>query len=184
MQYYLQLIGEEISRLPNSESEFSDLPNNIEKPVDVSGLKLIRYEKEQMDRAKDSADVQIGVGVVESLASVLSLVPEGGADLMFWGIGIDVKFGGRELSAASSAIARMMRIVADHLAYQSSSAATKTGFLRALQERIHQANQAGHDIKNIDKTDTCSKHSRQCRRARTEKPRETNRKRPGSRNLS
>ncbi len=151
MQYYLRLIGEDLGKLPNADADFSEIPNNVEQPVSESGLKLIRYEKEQLDKAKDSAETQVKAGAVEELANVLSLIPQFGIDAMFWGIGGDVKFGGQQLGPATSAIARIMKIAADYLAYQSSSAATKGGFLRALQDRIQQANQAGYEIKNIDR---------------------------------
>jgi hypothetical protein len=151
MGYYLRLIGEEISRLPDFDSDFTELPNNIEKPVDESGLKLIRYEKEEMDRAKDSADVQASVGAVEALANVLSLVPDTGVMALPFGIGVDLHYGGQQLGPATSAIARLIRIGADHLSFQSSSASRKAGHVRGFHERIHQTNQAGRDIKSIDK---------------------------------
>ena len=87
MRYYLQLVGEEFSRIPNLNDDFSELPNSIEQPVNDSGLKLIPYEKEEMDKAGASADVQVTIGVMETLASALHLMPNFGLDGMFWGIG-------------------------------------------------------------------------------------------------
>src|SRR5208337_1195163 len=58
LQHYLSLIGEDISKVPDSSTDFSELPNQIEPPIDDSGLKLIPYEKEEMDKASDAADRQ------------------------------------------------------------------------------------------------------------------------------
>jgi Tc toxin complex TcA C-terminal TcB-binding domain len=55
------------------------------------------------------------------------------------------------LANATQAVARGLRIYADHLSYQSTNAGRKANFLRQLQDRVQQANTAGYEIKNIDK---------------------------------
>jgi hypothetical protein len=151
MEYYLSLIGEELSKVPDDKTDFSDLPNQLEKPVDESGLKLISYEKEEMDKAETARDLQIAVGAVETLASIMHLIPDFSLDLKYLGIGAGTTWGGINLGNAAQAIARGLQIGASELSYQSSSAARKGGFLRQLQDRIQQANAAGYEIKNIDK---------------------------------
>src|SRR6185312_1391402 len=44
-----------------------------------------------------------------------------------------------------------LKIYADNLQFQSTRASRKGGFLRQLQDRVQQANSAGHEIKSIDK---------------------------------
>jgi len=151
LQHYLSLIGEDISKVPDSSTDFSELPNQIEPPIDDSGLKLIPYEKEEMDKASDAADRQSGIGAVETMASVYHAYPTTHADAHPMGVGADVEWGFPNLANATSAVARGLRIHSDQLSYESSRASRKGGFLRQLQDRVQQANIAGYDIKNIDK---------------------------------
>src|SRR6185436_11358363 len=88
MQHNLKLIGEDLGKVPDGNTDFSELPDTIEQPVDESGLKLIAYEKEEMDKASESADWQIGVGVVETLASVFHALPTMNAHGTPFGVGV------------------------------------------------------------------------------------------------
>jgi DNA-binding transcriptional MerR regulator len=151
MEYYVKLIGEDTGKIPDANTDFSELLNQIEQPVDESGLKLIQYEKEEMNKAHEAADWQVGIGVVETLGSILHLIPEFEAAAEPFGVGAGITIGGTNLGNACQAIARGLQIYANHLSYQSTSASRKGGFLRQLQDRINQANIAGFEIKNIDK---------------------------------
>jgi hypothetical protein len=151
LQYYLQLIGEDLAKIPNEVTDFSEIPNEIEQPIEESGLKLIRYEKEEMDKAHAAADWQIGIGVTETLASILHIIPYLGADVKPIGIGAGTVLAGNMFGNAAQAVARGMQTYSGHLSYESSSASRKSGFLRQLQDRVQQANSAGYEIKNIDK---------------------------------
>lgn len=151
LQHYLKLIGEDLGKVPDGNTEFSEVTDTIEQPVDESGLKLIAYEKQEMDKASEAADWQTGIGVVETLASVFHALPTMTGAGHPLGVGVDVMWGFPNLANATSAVARGLRIEADHLSYKSSNAARKAGFLRQLQDRVQQANTAGYEIKNIDK---------------------------------
>jgi peptidoglycan hydrolase-like protein with peptidoglycan-binding domain len=151
LQHHLKLIGEDLGKVPDGNTDFGELPNQIEQPVDEGGLKLIAYEKEEMDKASAAADWQVGIGVVETLGSILHLLPQFEASVEPIGIGAGVTLGGTNLGNAVQATARGLQIYAGHLTYQSTSAGRKSGFLRQLQDRVQQANVAGYEIKNIDK---------------------------------
>lgn len=151
MQYNLKLIGEDLGKVPNADTDFAELPNQIEQPVDESGLKLIAYEKEEMDKAQAAADWQIGIGAVETLSSVFHALPTMNAAGHPLGVGADVIWGFPNLANATEAVGRGLKIHADQLTYHSTSAGRKAGFLRQLQDRIQQVNIAGFEIKNIDK---------------------------------
>lgn len=151
LQHHLTLIGEDLGKVPDHNADFGELPNQIEQPIDESGLKLISYEKEEIDKASAAADWQIGIGVVETLASVFHALPSINAAGHPLGVGVDVHWGFPNLANATQAVGRGLRIYSDNLTYQSSSASRKGGFLRQLQDRIQQANIAGYEIKNIDK---------------------------------
>jgi len=151
MQYYLSLIDEDLSEVPNEDADFSDLPNQLEKPVDESGLKLIYYEKEEMDKAAEAHVVQLAANSVEALSAIFHALPDAVVSAMPLGIGAQSKWGGSNLGNAASATSKVMQIISSVLSYQSSSASRKAGLLRQLQDRVQQANAAGYEIKNIDK---------------------------------
>lgn len=151
MQYYLKLIGEDLGKVPGNDTDFSELQNSIEQPVDVDGLKLTKGEKEEIDKADSAADLQLKAGITEALASILYAIPVISTDAKPMGVGAGVEFGGVNLGQLTQAITKGMQIAAGHHQHQSSSAARKGGFQRQMQDRVQQANSAGYEIKNIDK---------------------------------
>jgi hypothetical protein len=151
LRHYLQLIGGDLGSLPDTDADFTELQNLIDGPVDESGLKISQREKEELDKAKEAADWQTGIGAVETLASALHYIPTIGAHFQPLGPGASISFGGSNLGSAMQAIARGLRIQADRLSYDSSRASRLGGFQRQIQDRIQQANIAGHEIKNVDK---------------------------------
>jgi hypothetical protein len=151
LQHQLKLIGEDLNKVPSGDADFAEINNPIEQPVDESGLKLIAYEKEDMDKASEAAGWQIGIGITETIAAVLNIIPSIGGYVTPIGVGANATWGGSNLGSAASAVARGMQTYSNHLSFQSSSAGKKGGFLRQLQERVFQANLAGYEIKQIDK---------------------------------
>lgn len=142
LQHYLKLIGEDPGKVP----DFTELPDQIEPPVDGSELKLIRYEKEEMDKAAEANDKQEDVGRTEVLAGILHALPN-------FNIPVPVPFtlGGSNAGSAAQAVARANQVVVGNRTFSSTNAGRKANFLRQLQDRVQQANTAGYEIKNIDK---------------------------------
>jgi len=151
MKYYLKLSGLDESLVPDETAGFTGLPNDIGTVDGDSGLKLISFEKEDMDKANEAQDWQRGIGVVETLASILHVIPVGSVDAKPFGIGAGVAIHGQMFGNAAQATARGLQVHASDLSFASSSAGKKGGFTRALQERIFQANAAGYELKQIDK---------------------------------
>ncbi|NOU20142.1 MAG: hypothetical protein HOO91_21510 [Bacteroidales bacterium] len=151
MKYYLKLSGKEESLVPSDTSEFNGIPNDIVTVNGDSGLKLIKYEKEEMDKADEARQKQVDVGKKEFLASILHLLPTASIDAKPIGIGIGFQFGGPFLGGAMQAWAKYLQNDANEISYKSTNAGKKGGFTRALQERIFQANAAGYELKQIDK---------------------------------
>lgn len=151
LQHSLKLIGEDLGKVPDGDTDFAELPDTIEAPVEESGMKLIPFEKEELDKAAEARDWQIGIGVVETLASILHIIPIVDAAAMPFGVGVKVAVAGSMFGNAAQAVARGLQIYATDLTYQSTNASRKAGFLRQLQDRVQQANLAGHEIKSIDK---------------------------------
>ena len=149
MKYYLQLIGEnDLSKVPDESTDFSDLPNQLEQPVDESGLKLIGYEKEEMDKASEANDQQSKVAKTEKWASAMHALPNISFQIS---VGVSTSLGGSNIGSALQAYARFQQGDATDYSHQSARASRKGGFLRQLQDRVQQANAAGYEIKNIDK---------------------------------
>ena len=152
MKYYLQLIGEDIGKIPGTDSDFSEISNLVESPVSESGLKLSRYEIEDIEKSRESQALSLSAGNLETLAGVLHSLPTITGNAEFWGIGISgVVFSGTTLGNAMQAVARSIQTKAGDASYSANNAGKKGGFQRALQERIVQANAAGYEIKQIDK---------------------------------
>ncbi len=151
MQYYLKLIGQDLSKVPESDADFSEIANQIETPVSESGLKLIAFEKEEMDKAAQANGMQGDIGQMETLASIMNMIPNFSGNIEPFGVGMSISFGGSNLGACFQAIARSMQVSAGDLSFQSTQAGRKSGFLRQLQDRVQQANAAGYEIKHIDK---------------------------------
>jgi hypothetical protein len=146
LKHYLALIGEVGRTVPNPVEDWTDLDFKIEPPVDGSELKLIQYEKEEMDKAAEANDKQEDVGRTEVLAGILHALPN-------FNIPVPVPFtlGGSNAGSAAQAVARANQVVVGNRTFSSTNAGRKANFLRQLQDRVQQANTAGYEIKNIDK---------------------------------
>jgi hypothetical protein len=148
LTHYLALIGEVSRKVPGSDKDWTDLDFTIELPVDESGLKVISYEKEEMDKAAEAASIQEDIGTIEVIAGILHAIP----NFNIPPVGTTIfTFGGSNLGSGMQAWARSVQIIAGNRTFSSISAGRKAGFLRQLQDRILQANIAGYEIKNIDK---------------------------------
>jgi Tc toxin complex TcA C-terminal TcB-binding domain/Neuraminidase-like domain len=151
MKYYLQLIGEDTGKVPSVDGDFSEIANAIEVPVDESGLKLIKYERDDMSEAEKAQNWQIASNSIEALSSIFHALPDFIPSAMPLGVGTQVKIGGSHFGHASNAASRILSIVSSVHSFKSSQAGKKGNFSRALQDRIFQANAAGYEIKQIDK---------------------------------
>lgn len=151
MKYYLKLSGLEESLVPADNSDFNGIPNDIATVDGDSGLKLISFEKEDMDKASEAQDFTRWSGIAETLAGIFHLIPNFGTDVKPFGIGAGFFWGGTFLGAAAQATAKGLQVRAGDLSFGANQAAKKGGFTRALQERIFQANAAGYELKQIDK---------------------------------
>lgn len=151
LQHHLNLLGEDLGKVPSNDEDFSEIQNQYGQLAEESGFKLNEHEREEMDKASEAKDWQTGIGVVETLASTLHAFPNASSDVKPIGIGVGFTWGPQFLGNSAQAVARGLRIHADHLSYKSTNSGRNAGFLRQLQDRVLQANTAGYEIKNIDK---------------------------------
>ena len=157
LQHYQQLIGEEEVTVPAIDAEFTEIENEMPEIKEDGGLKLIPPEAEEIKKAKLSADLQTAVGAVETLASIFHAIPTVTVNASPIGIGGAVEYGGPFLGNITQAIARGLQIGVNRTSFQSSAASRKAGYTRQLQDRIFQANLAGHELMQIDKQITAQK---------------------------
>ncbi|WP_136667959.1 neuraminidase-like domain-containing protein [Flavobacterium sp. H122] len=157
MKYYLQLIGEDLGKVPELDAEFAEIANSIEAPIDESGLKLISFEKEEYDKSHVAHGWQMGASIVEALSGIFHALPDATIAAMPFGIGGQAKLGGSHFGNAANAASKVIQIIASQYSFESSNAGKKGNFKRALQDRVMQANAAGYEIKQIDKQITAQK---------------------------
>ncbi|KAI9776499.1 MAG: putative Insecticidal toxin complex protein TccB2 [Geoglossum umbratile] len=157
LRYYLALIGADDSAVPDLDVDFQELAAPLEKPIDDGGLKLIPYEKEESLKLEIAQHINETASGLNILASVFEAIPRFTAHGTPLGIGGAVSIGGAELAALTNGVASALNIGSSVVSFQATSAARKANFLRALQDRIQQANLAGYEIKNIDKQVLASK---------------------------
>lgn len=150
MKYYLDLIGDD-SAVPGVGADFKELANGIEKPIDESGLKLSKYEKEDHDKSQAAHAWQLGANVVEALAAIFHAIPNAAVKASPFGVGGEVGYGGTNLGNSANATSKVIQIISSQLSFEASNAAKKGGFQRVLQDRVFQANAAGYELKQIDK---------------------------------
>ena len=150
LEYYQKLVDEEVN-VPDPDTEFAEIDENLPSIKQESGMKLIGEEAEEIKKAKQSRDLQSGVVSVEALAAVLWRIPGIEAKMQPLGMGLGFKSGGQFLGAAERAVASTIQKVANFTSAQSTAAARKAGHLRQLYDRKFQANLAGYEIKQIDK---------------------------------
>lgn len=149
--HFFKLTGQDQSTVPNGDAEFAEIPDPIEPPIGDSGLMLSKHEKEEMDKASEARDSQLAPGIVETLASTLHVLPVVETNASPLGVGISVAVGGTMLGNAAQAVARGLQIHSNELSFQSTNSGRKAGIIRLLQDRVQQANVAGHEMKSIDK---------------------------------
>ncbi|MFD7815280.1 neuraminidase-like domain-containing protein [Streptomyces sp. NPDC059785] len=151
LTHQLKLLGEDLSKLPSETTDYAELPDLIEAPVDVGGLKVNSLEKQELDKAAEARDQQTAIGHIEALASVFHAIPLAAAHGTPLGVGAEISWGGSNLGNLTQAIARELQVAANGTSFESTNAGRKAALHRQLQERVQQANIAGHEITNIDK---------------------------------
>jgi Tc toxin complex TcA C-terminal TcB-binding domain len=151
LTYYLNLIGADLSGIPDIDNEFMEIVAKIDKPIDQGGLAMSPFEYEMMDKASQAATENTTIGQLETTAGAFNALPNVDAAGMPLGIGEDFKFGPGNMGALISAMARAKAIDVAWIGFQSSNAGLMAQSQRSLQDRILQANNAGYEISSIDK---------------------------------
>ena len=150
LRFYLQNLGIDTAAILNQDTDFQGLADIIQKPIDDGGLKLTSYEKQEMDKYDSAHKMRIAVGSLETLESIFRALPTVAEHATPLGVGVAYQWGPPNLCHAAQAVARGLRIGADVLTFEASSAGRKA-LSRALQDRTFQANLTRHEIKSTNK---------------------------------
>ncbi|KAK3386446.1 hypothetical protein B0H63DRAFT_540294 [Podospora didyma] len=150
-QFYKFLVGN-TDAAPGENDDFNEIPNpSLAAPTADGSLLLISEEKEEVDKASAARDWNLVVGGAETLAALFHAFPQIEIAGKPMGVGTGLQLGGVNFGNVTSAVARGLQIYAAWLSASSSNAGRKAGLLRALQDRVLQANTTGLELKNIDK---------------------------------
>ncbi|KAH6949413.1 hypothetical protein BKA56DRAFT_289382, partial [Ilyonectria sp. MPI-CAGE-AT-0026] len=150
LNHFVQLLGEDLGKVPSEDADFSELQNRYDQLTDNAGFKLTSFESQDMDKANDAALQNSLIGEIEALSSFLNMIPTTNIHSEAWGFGPELKWGPSSFAQGAAGTARRMRIIADSTSADAANANRMANFLRQLQDRVHQANNAGYEIKNID----------------------------------
>lgn len=168
LQHYASLLGVTIT-VPEPPSIGSDLTIDTQLPPDTglplietdvddslvdadeAGIKLIPKELEDLDKREAAKWITSAAGISESLAGVFNLFPniEGKAQPL--GVGVGTVWGGQNLGAGTSALAKAASAVGSFLSQEAAQAATTASYIRREQEWTLQANLAAREIIQLDK---------------------------------
>jgi hypothetical protein len=151
LQFYLQQVGADLSGGPAIDNEFQELIKKIDTPIQDGGLQLSPFGKEEMDNYALAADQNTAVGIMEIIGSIANIIPDESVNIEPLECGMSISFGGLNIGAEYSAIARALSMQVSSSSYQASTAGRKSQAQRALQERILHANAARYEISAIDK---------------------------------
>jgi hypothetical protein len=150
LQYFLNLLGMDMSSVPaDPTKQFSEISNMYDTPANDGGLMLIPSEAEQMDKAGDAKNVNLGAGIAEALAAVFMVIPSTTIHGTPLGVGVAVRWGFPMLGQGLTATARGIKVAADDLTASSSLAGLRSTYLKQRQDRVNQANVAGYELNNI-----------------------------------
>jgi hypothetical protein len=72
LRHFVQLLGEELSRVPSEDADFSELQNRFDQLSEDAGFKLTTYENQDMNKSGEAASQNSLIGEVEALSSFLS----------------------------------------------------------------------------------------------------------------
>lgn len=117
---------------------------------DGANLQLNRSESKELNTFMPLAhDLQQVSAVVETIASVLSLIPQFKVHATPIGIGGVIEFGGQQLSTSASIGAKLIRLGADEMSYRANRASKLATYQRRIDDWVLQNNLAASELMQI-----------------------------------
>lgn len=150
LDFYKRTLGIKTAA-PGIEDDFGEEKVAIADPVTDGASRLLQDEKLEMDKYEEAQDKQQDVVRLDFLAGVFHALPVIATHATPLGCGVAFQFGPPNIAYGMQAASSALRLGADALVYQASSAGRKANSLRGTHERYLQLNTAGHDLKVADK---------------------------------
>ncbi len=116
-----------------------------------TGIKIIPKEKEDIDKSLAAKWLISGAGLAEAIAGVMHMFPQLDAEGTPLGVGVGAWWGGQNLGAGTSALAKAAQAAGTFLSMESASAARMAQYIRREQDWTLQANIAAKEIIQLDK---------------------------------
>ncbi|KAM3416068.1 hypothetical protein BST61_g9553 [Cercospora zeina] len=151
LSYFLQLVGGDLSGVPAVDREFQELDARISKPINEGGLGLSDMENESMKQADDAAILSATSTAILMAAGILDVLPNSSVQAQPLGVGGTISWGPADVAEGLKTAAGVIGLAGDIIRHKGGMASTKAGYQRAMQERIMQANAAGHEVVSINK---------------------------------
>jgi hypothetical protein len=114
-------------------------------------VKLIQTEKEELDKNEAAKWVTFGAGMAELLAGIFHLFPQVKGEASPFGVGAGAWWGGQNLGAGTSTLAKAASAAATFLSQEAAQAAKTATYIRREQDWTLQANLAAREIIQLDK---------------------------------
>jgi hypothetical protein len=169
LQHYLDLLGNDSAPPPPPPTLNATLTADSQLPADTkiatvetdvddapvdsgeSGVKVISKEKEELDKNLAAKWTTFASGSMETLAGIFHLFPQIDGEATPIGVGAGAWWGGQNLGAGTSALARAASTAATFLSQEAAQAATMAAFIRREQDYTLQANLAAREVVQLDK---------------------------------
>jgi hypothetical protein len=117
---------------------------------DGANLQLNSSESKELNTFMPLAhELQQQSAVVETIASVLSLIPQFDIHGTPMGVGVATGFGGRQLSTFTSIGAKIIRLGADEMSYRANRASKLASYQRRIDDWVLQNNLAASELMQI-----------------------------------
>jgi hypothetical protein len=113
-------------------------------------LHLSTTEEGELTHLRVARDTRLGASVAETIATVLTFIPDVGAKFAYWGIGGDAKLiGGAKMSDAIKIGAEIARTVSAWESDQAGMASRTASHERRVEDWTLQLNLAGRELSQI-----------------------------------
>ena len=168
-RHYTDLLGKDVPQAPDEPTLPATLTADSQLPADTalavvkpdvdeslvdaveSGIKLIKKEREEIDKLDEARDWQIAAHASETLAAISHALPDIKPHGTPLGVGSALSWGGTNLGNMLSATGKVFDFISSFSTYAAMQAAKTAGYIRREQEWTLQANLAAKEIVQLDK---------------------------------
>ena len=134
------------------EMELPEIEVDVAEKLDEAGGKILSsHERAEISKLRAARDLNDEAATKDKIAAGLSQIPDFGTDLHFWGMGVNLAFGGTALSRQMSFLASFSKTDADGKTYESGNSSRIGSYARREQEWAFQSNLAAGEINLIYK---------------------------------